>query len=479
MLFDSVAFKNIISTGLVLDKNGNKMSKSKPETLVDPFVTIDQYGSDPLRWYMITNAQPWDNLKFDLAGMDEVKRKFFGTLYNTYSFFSLYANLDKFTYAEKEIPVNERPEIDRWIISLLNTLVKNVSESLDNYEPTQAGRLIQDFVIDNLSNWYVRLNRKRFWGQDYNNDKIAAYQTLYTCLETISIIMSPIAPFYADKLYCDLTTSTGRNKFESVHLAYFPKCDETHIDKIMEERMEMAQELSSMVLGLRRNVKIKVRQPLTKIMIPILDETFEAKIDAVKNIILTEINVKEIEYLKDTSGIFDKQIKPNFKLLGRKYGKQMKDISDALSQLSQQGIMQFEKEKTLKIGTDIEISIEEVELSSNDIPGLPAASNGRLSVALDVNITPELKNEGIARELVNKIQNLRKDSGLQVSDKIQLEVQKHNEINQAVENYKEYICSQTLAESIELKDNVNQNDNGTKIVEFDELVSTYIRITKI
>jgi isoleucyl-tRNA synthetase len=482
MLFDSVAFKNIISNGLVLDKNGNKMSKSRPETLIDPFKTIEEYGSDPLRWYIITNAQPWDNLKFDIAGVEEVKRKFFGTLYNTYSFFALYANLDNFDFSEKEITLRERPEIDRWVISLLNTLIKEVKESLDNYEPTNAGRLIQTFVTDNLSNWYVRLNRKRFWGQNYDADKKAAYQTLYTCLETVALLMSPIAPFYADKLFTDLNKVSKKHDYESVHLAYYPTYESEAVDKALEERMDLAQNLSSMVLSLRRKCNIKVRQPLAKIMVPVLDETFESKTEAVKNIILTEINVKDIEYLKDASGIFDKKIKPNFKLLGKKYGKFMKDISAKLAAFTQTDILSFEKSGTYAFevsGTKIELVSEEVEISTDDIPGLLAVSNGKLSVALDTEISDSLREEGIARELVNKIQNLRKDSGLEVSDRIKLQISENKLLKDPVENFKNYICTQTLTDKIEFSSTLNADTKDSKPVEIDENTTVCIKISKV
>ena len=482
MLFDSVAFKNIISTGLVLDKDGNKMSKSKPETLIDPFGTIDKFGSDPLRWYMITNGRPWDNLKFDVAGVEEVKRKFFGTLYNTYSFFALYANLDGFSYNEADIPLEKRPEVDKWIISLLNSLVKNVTNELDNYEPTNAGRLIQDFVLNNLSNWYVRLNRKRFWGQEYNEDKIAAYQTLYTCIETVAVLISPISPFFSDQLFNDLNSVSGNHKVDSVHLADFPKYNADFVDSNLEERMEMAQQISSLVLGLRRKSKLKVRQPLQKIMLPILDESFEEKIESVKDIILTEINVKEVEYLKDTTGILTKKIKPNFRLLGKKYGRYMKDISKHLSQFTQEDITKFEENKkySFKVQeTNIDLAIDEVEITTDDIPGLLAASKGNLTVALETSISEELRMEGIAREIVNKVQNQRKDTGLDVVDKIQLTIQKQNDVENAVNKYSDYISSQVLAKGIKFDAGLTNNADGTKFVEIDSNISVCFKITKV
>jgi isoleucyl-tRNA synthetase len=477
MLFDSVAFKNIISNGLVLDKNGNKMSK-RLGNAIDPFETIEEYGSDPLRWYMITNAQPWDNLKFDLSGIDEVKRKFFGTLYNTYSFFSLYANVDKFNYAEKEIPMNQRPEIDRWIISLLNSLIKEVKENYDNYELTRAGRLIQDFVTENLSNWYVRLNRKRYWGGEYDPDKISAYQTLYTCLETISILASPIAPFYMDKLFCDLNGPTGRHKESSVHLVQFPKFDESLIDHELEERMNIAQTVSSMVLGLRRKVSIRVRQPLNKLMIPLLEKGFKVKFEAVKTLILSEVNVKEVEYINDTAGILVKKIKPNFKTLGPKYSKLMKEIATVVNSMVQADILKFEQEGIFKItvgGESLTLVPEDVEIISEDIPGWLVTNEGKITVALDISINEDLRQEGIAREFVNRIQNLRKESGFDVTDKIAIEIQKHALIDQAITSFKDYISSQTLAKSIVLVDHV---DGDGKEVEIDEEIKTRLKIQK-
>ncbi|MBE9469191.1 MAG: isoleucine--tRNA ligase [Bacteroidetes bacterium] len=479
MLFDSVAFKNIISNGLVLDKNGEKMSKRKGNT-VDPFSTIEKYGSDPLRWYIITNSQPWDNLKFNIEGIDEVRRKFFGTLYNTYSFFALYANVDNFSYEEKEIPINERPEIDRWIMSLLNSLVKNVETYYNNYEPTKAGRAIQFFVTENLSNWYVRLNRKRFWGGEYSKDKIAAYQTLYTCLETISVIASPIAPFCMDQLYQDLNKVSQKHESGSVHLSVFPTYNSDCIDTELEKRMDLAQKISSMVLSLRRKVSIRVRQPLSKIMIPVHDETTKNYIEAVKNIILSETNVKDIEYLSDTTDILVKKIKPNFKILGPKYGKLMKQISACLSKLNQKDIAEFENNGKFVFFVNeepIELSINDVEIISEDIPGWLVANEGKLTVALDINITEELKQEGIAREFINRIQNLRKDRGFDVTDKITLNIQKHDLINVAINTHKKYIGTQTLATSVNLVEKLEVNN--AKDVEIDEDIKTRISIEKI
>jgi isoleucyl-tRNA synthetase len=477
MIFDSVSFKNIISNGLVLDKNGNKMSK-RLGNAVDPFTTIEEYGSDPLRWYMITNAQAWDNLKFDLGGIDEVKRKFFGTLYNTYSFFALYANVDKFCYAEKEIPVGQRPEIDQWIISLLNSLVKEVKENYDNYELTRAGRLIQDFVSENLSNWYVRLNRKRYWGGEYNQDKIAAYQTLYTCLETVAILASPIAPFYMDKLFGDLNKVSGKHSEGSIHLVKFPEYDKTLIDPALEERMNIAQTVSSMVLGLRRKVSIKVRQPLNKLMIPLLGKGFKEKFEAVKGLILSEVNVKEVEYINDTAGILVKKIKPNFKTLGPKYGKLMKEIAAAVNEMKQIDILKLENEGSFELTVAsqlLTIIPEDVEILCEDIPGWLVANEGKLTVALDINLNETLRQEGIAREFVNRIQNFRKDSGFDVTDKIVIEIQKHILINDAITNFKDYIASQTLANSISLVEHINSEG---KQVEIDDDIVTRIKILK-
>lgn len=452
MIFDSVAYKNVVSNGLVLDKNGNKMSK-RLGNAVDPFSTIDKYGSDPLRWYMITNASPWDNLKFDIEGVEEVRRKFFGTLYNTYSFFALYANVDGFDYSQPEVAWENRPEIDSWIISLLNTLVKDVDNYLNTYEPTRAGRAISDFVNDNLSNWYVRLNRRRFWGGGLTEDKLSAYQTLYICLETVAKLMAPIAPFYADKLFGDLIAVTGREHVASVHLSDFPVCHEELIDKDLEERMQMAQSISSMVLALRRKVNIKVRQPLQHLMIPVLDEHQRSALEAVKALVLNEVNVKEMRFVDNTEGILVKKIKPDFKKLGPRYGKIMKALAAAIQQMSQEDINAFEKAGTftLKVdGVDAVIDRADVEIISEDIPGWLVANEGRLTVALDITVTEELKKEGLARELVNRIQNIRKSSGFDITDKVIIKIASATEMDGAIQLFREYISNQVLAKSIEI-----------------------------
>ena len=470
MISDSVSFKNIISNGLVLDKNGNKMSK-RLGNAADPFEIIDEYGSDPLRWYLLTNAQPWDNLKFDAAGIDEVKRKFFGTLYNTYSFFALYANIDNFRHAEDEIPIETRPEIDRWIISLLNSLVKDVGNCYENYDLTRAGRAIQDFVTENLSNWYVRLNRKRFWGGDYDNDKIAAYQTLYSCLETVSRLAAPIAPFYMDQLFRDLNMTTGKAAEDSVHLALFPAYDEALINSDLEERMSIAQAISSMILGLRRKVSIKVRQPLAKIIVPLTEKGFREKFEAVKDLILAEVNVKDVEYIEDTSSILVKKVKPDFRKLGPKYGKMMKDISKAIASMTRQDIASLETtgSHTLQIGSkEVILTRDDVEIISEDIPGWQVANEGKLTVALDVTVTDELRYEGIAREFVNRIQNIRKESGFDVTDKITVLIENHELISKAVDRHADYIGSQTLATKVAV---VSDFANGNvREVEIDDMI---------
>ena len=475
MIFDTISYKAVISNGLVLDKNGNKMSKRLGNG-VDPFSAIEKYGSDPLRWYMITNSSPWDNLKFDVDGIEEVRRKFFGTLYNTYSFFSLYANVDGFEYKEADVPMAQRPEIDRWILSVLNTLVKEVDTCYSEYEPTKAGRLISDFVNDNLSNWYVRLNRKRFWGGEFTQDKLSAYQTLYTCLETVAKLMSPIAPFYADKLYIDLVTATGRDNTVSVHLAKFPEYNEEMIDKELEARMQMAQDVTSMVLALRRKVNIKVRQPLQCIMIPVMDEEQRAHIEAVKALIMSEVNVKDIKFVDGAAGVLVKKVKCDFKKMGPKFGKQMKAVAAAVAELSQEAIAELEKNGsyTLQLdGADVVVEAADVEIFSEDIPGWLVANEGKLTVALDVTVTEELRREGIARELVNRIQNIRKSSGLEITDKIKITLSKNPQTDDAVNEYKEYICNQVLGTSLMLTDEV---ENGTEL-NFDDF-SLYVSVVK-
>jgi len=450
MLFDSVAFKNVVSNGLVLDKNGNKMSK-RLGNAVDPFATIRQYGSDPLRWYMITNASPWDNLKFDPDGVEEMRRKFFGTLYNTYSFFALYANVDGFTYSEPDVPMAERPEIDRWILSLLHSLVKDVDSYLNTYDPTRAGRAIADFINDHLSNWYVRLNRRRFWGGGMTTDKLSAYQTLYTCLETVAKLMAPIAPFYADRLYGDLIAVTGRESAESVHLADFPVCDEAMIDKELEERMQIAQDISSMTLALRRKVNIKVRQPLHTLLVSAVDEHQRAAVEAVKDIILNEVNVKELKFADAGSNILVKKVKPDFKKLGPRYGKVMKALAAAIQAMTQAEIATFERDGSFTFpidGNACTVLTDDVEIISEDIPGWLVANEGRLTIALDITVTDELRREGLARELVNRLQNLRKSSGLEITDHIRVTLAPAKEMEGVLETYGDYIRRQVLADAI-------------------------------
>lgn len=466
MVFDSVAYKAVVSNGLVLDKNGNKMSK-RLGNAVDPFSTIEKYGSDPLRWYMITNSSPWDNLKFDFDGIEEVRRKFFGTLYNTYSFFALYANVDGFTFAEPEIPVEKRPEIDRWIISLLNSLIKEVDEQLSAYEPTRAGRAISDFVNDNLSNWYVRLNRKRFWGGAMTDDKLSAYQTLYTCLETVAKLMAPIAPFYADRLYTDLTTATGRDN-RSVHLANFPVSCDRYIDSALEERMQIAQSMTSMVLALRRKVNIKVRQPLTTLMVPVLNQDQQAHIEAVKDLVLSEVNVKEMKFVDNAAGILVKRVKPDFKKLGPRYGKIMKLLAAAIAAMSQPDIAEFEKNGSFTFdidGQQATIEKDDVEVISEDIPGWLVANEGNLTVALDITVTDELRREGVARELVNRIQNIRKTSGFDITDKIDVYIASNEETDQAMKEYRDYMSRQVLANTFEIVDTLS--GEGVSELDFD------------
>ena len=477
MVFDSVAYKAVISNGLVLDKKGQKMSK-RLGNAADPFATLSKYGADATRWYMITNAQPWDNLKFDLDGITEVQRKFFGTLYNTYSFFGLYANIDNFSYAEEDVPFADRPEIDRWILSKLNTLISSVDKAYEEFEPTLAGRLIYDFTADQLSNWYVRLCRRRFWKGEYSTDKISAYQTLYKCLETLSVMMSPIAPFFSDRLFQDLDAVSGRCNVESVHLAEFPVANTSEIDTDLEARMEIAQKVSSMVLSLRAKEKIKVRQPLQRIMVPVLSETFKRQISAVKDLILSEVNIKEIEYLDESSNILVKRIKPNFKTLGPKFGKHMKSIAAAVNGFGEEEIATLEKNQQMELDLGEEkltISMEDVEITTDDIPGWLVASEGGLTVALDITLTEELKGEGVARELVNRIQNMRKDSGFEVTDRIEIKIKNTPAISSAVEANKNYICAEVLADSLELVESAT----GGTTVEIDAETSTEIAINRI
>ncbi len=475
MCFDSVAFKNVISNGLVLDKNGNKMSK-RLGNAVDPFEVIEKYGPDPLRWYMLTNAQPWDNLKFDVAGVDEVRRKFFGTLYNTYSFFALYANIDGFNGTEPIVPVSERPEIDRWIISLLNSLVAEVTDAMESYEPTRAGRAIQDFVMENLSNWYVRLNRKRFWGGTMDQDKLAAYQTLFECLKKVVVMAAPIAPFITDRIYRDLCG----DQTKTVHLAEWPESDNTLVDKALEERMGYAQSLSSMILALRRKVNIKVRQPLAKIMIPASDETFKSQISSIQNLILTEVNVKELQFVTEDDGVLKKRIKPNFKALGPKYGKLMKGIAAEMAKMTTHDIATFERDGKFALtvaGEAVTIETGDAEVISEDIPGWLVTNEGSLTVALDIEVSPELRKEGIAREFINRIQNIRKDSGFDVTDKIVVRIQPNEQTDEAVKEYGQYIASQTLATSVSIDPAITAD--GAQSVEMDDNLTLLVAVQKV
>lgn len=478
MLFDSVAFKNVVSNGLVLDKNGNKMSK-RLGNAVDPFETIAKYGADSTRWYMISNAQPWDNLRFNEEGIVDVQRKFFGTLHNTYSFFALYANIDGFTFSETEIPMVDRPEIDQWVISELHSLIKEVDGCYADYEPTKAARAIQHFTDEHLSNWYVRLCRRRFWKGDYSADKIAAYQTLYTCLETLSILMSPIAPFFADRLFCDLNQTTKRHPSTSVHLANFPAWEPQKIDQLLEERMELAQQISSMTLALRKKVNIRVRQPLRRILIPVDEIGLQAKIEAVKSLILSEVNVKQIEFISGDGNILVKKAKPNFKILGKKAGAMMKALAEKVSALTQEEIRDFELIGKLTIQIDqtaFEIVQEDVDIMSQDIPGWEVNAVGKLTVALDINITPELKNEGIARELVNRIQLLRKEKGLEVTDRISLVISDHPLVTHAIEANMDYICNETLAASLSITSSI-PNDDAVEL-ELDDVTRVKTNLKK-
>ena len=451
MCFDSVAYKNVISNGLVLDKNGNKMSK-RLGNAVDPFGVIEKYGADAVRWYMITNSQPWDNLKFDEDGVDEVRRKFFGTLYNTYAFFAMYANIDKFDYADNDLPIQERPEIDRWILSELNSLIINVNDAYNSYEPTRAGRAISEFVDAHLSNWYVRLSRRRYWKSADDTDKLSAYQTLYTCLETVARLSSPIAPFFSEQLYRDLNNATGHNKAESVHLTDFPVADNSLIDKALEERMEAAQLISSLALSLRKKANIKVRQPLSKIMIPVDSDNMKAQIEKIKHLIMSEVNIKSVEFLSPDNNILVKSVKPNFKTLGKKYGKQMKQITTFFANMSQADIQAYERNNGAHLdvdGVDVELTLEDALIATQDIPGWAVTSQDNFTVALDTTITEELFNEGLAREIVNRVQSLRKSSGLEVTDRIDILMEKNEKLEAVIQGFNNYICTETLANSIQ------------------------------
>lgn len=462
MLFDNVAYKTVVSNGLVLDKNGNKMSK-RVGNVVDPFSTIEQYSADATRWYLITNASPWDSLRFDIEGIKEVQRKHFGTLYNTYQFFALYANVDGFTFKEKYIPINERPEIDRWILSSLHSLIKDVSRLMNDYEPTQAGRAIEYFLDEQLSNWYVRLCRRRFWKGEYEHDKISAYQTLYECLETLSLLMAPIAPFFSDWLFTNLNQVTGRNKAVSVHLADFPTAEEQAIDKDLEERMHLAQDITSLVLSIRKKVNIRVRQPLQKVLIPVLDLHMHEQIQAVEALVKNEVNVKLFEYLTETEGFIKKKVKPNFKSLGARMGAKMKTVAAEIGKMNQQDIANLERNKYFDILIDnepVRISTEDVDIIAEDIPGWSVANKDNLTVALDITVTPELQDEGNARELVNRIQKIRKETGLDLTDRIVVKIQEYEPLKSAIINFSDYICAEILADNIEI---VPQMADGTEI----------------
>ncbi|MGR6087638.1 MAG: isoleucine--tRNA ligase [Arcticibacter sp.] len=479
MLFDSVAFKNVVSNGLVLDKNGNKMSK-RLGNAVDPFETIAKYGADSTRWYMISNAQPWDNLRFNEEGIIDVQRKFFGTLHNTYSFFALYANIDGFKFAEAELPLSERPEIDRWIISELNSLIKEVDSCYADYEPTKAARAIQHFTDEHLSNWYVRLCRRRFWKGEYTSDKISAYQTLYTCLENLAILMSPIAPFFADRLYRDLNGTTSLQKATSVHLANFPESSIEKIDKALEERMELAQQISSMTLALRKKVNIRVRQPLAKILIPVDEPGLQEKIESIKNLILAEVNVKDIAFISGDENILVKKAKPNFKVLGKKAGALMKSVADKVTQMSQDDIRAFERDGRFQLELDngpFQIDLDDAEISSQDIPGWEVNTMGKITVALDTDISPELRKEGLARELVNRVQNLRKEKGLDVTDRISLIITEHPDVRPAIEGNMDYICNETLTSTLSIVSNIPNNDSDE--LELEEQIRVRATIKKV
>ena len=476
MVFDSVAYKSVISNGLVLDKNGNKMSK-RLGNAVDPFGAIEKYGTDPLRWYMISNSSPWDNLKFDTAGVEEVSRKFFGTLYNTYSFFALYANVDGFDNSLPQVPVSERPEIDRWIISLLNSLIAEVNSQLEDYEPTKAARAISDFVGDNLSNWYVRLNRKRFWAGEMTTDKLSAYQTLYTCLETVALLIAPVSPFFADKLYRDLTAVTN-GCAKSVHLAKFPTVDESVINPTLEEQMQVAQDCTSMVLALRRKANLKVRQPLSTIMVPVMSEAQKADIEAMSSLILSEVNVKNIKFVGNEDGVLVKRVKPDFRKLGPKHGKVMKQLGKMISEMSQADIIEFEKNGSFTFtidGTQATVEACDVEIISEDIPGWLVANEGNLTAALDITVTEELRREGIAREIVNRIQNIRKDNDFDITDRIKVVISKNENSDAAITEYTDYISKQVLADSLVICDSVAGDD--TTQLDMDDYTLT-VKVTK-
>ena len=476
MVFDSVAYKSVISNGLVLDKNGNKMSK-RLGNAVDPFGAIEKYGTDPLRWYMISNSSPWDNLKFDTAGVEEVSRKFFGTLYNTYSFFALYANVDGFDNSLPQVPVSERPEIDRWIISLLNSLIAEVNSQLEDYEPTKAARAISDFVGDNLSNWYVRLNRKRFWAGEMTTDKLSAYQTLYTCLETVALLIAPVSPFFADKLYRDLTAVTN-GCAKSVHLAKFPTVDESVINPTLEEQMQVAQDCTSMVLALRRKANLKVRQPLSTIMVPVISEAQKADIEAMSSLILSEVNVKNIKFVGNEDGVLVKRVKPDFRKLGPKHGKVMKQLGKMISEMSQADIIEFEKNGSFTFtidGTQATVEACDVEIISEDIPGWLVANEGNLTAALDITVTEELRREGIAREIVNRIQNIRKDNDFDITDRIKVVISKNENSDAAITEYTDYISKQVLADSLVICDSVAGDD--TTQLDMDDYTLT-VKVTK-
>lgn len=479
MVFGERAYKAVISNGLVLDKNGNKMSK-RLGNAVNPFTTIEKYGSDPLRWYMISNSSPWDNLKFDTAGVEEVSRKLFSTLYNTYSFFALYANVDGFDNSHPQIPLAERPEIDRWIISLLNTLILTVEQALDDYDLTKAARAINDFVNDNLSNWYVRLNRKRFWGGEMDKDKLSAYQTLYTCLETVACLMAPFSPFFSDRLYLDLTSVTRGNE-KSVHLAEFPKYDASSVDKQLEQRMQLAQTVTSMVLALRRKASLKVRQPLSRIMIPVNSEEMRSDLEAMSSLVLSEVNVKEMQLLDASESILVKRVKPNFKKLGPKFGKSMKQVAAAIAEMQQSEIAQLEANGTVTLdmnGTPAEISVSDVDIISEDIPGWLMANEGNITVALDITVTPELLNEGIAREIVNRVQNIRKDRQYDITDKIDIVIESTEFTDGAVKEFADYISKQVLANSLVIGEICGESEENATLDIDEQNINVRIALSK-